>query len=76
MIEADKKICLKSEGLALNSMTICTTFGAEALDPMIWTRIDGTRYVVIGQGEFQSQKADRTYERMVANSPNNITLFR
>ena len=27
MIEADKKICLKSEGTSLNSENICTTFG-------------------------------------------------
>lgn len=76
MIEADKKICLTSEGSSLNSASICTTFGAGAPDSMVWTRIDGKRYVVIGQGEFQSRKSDGTYERMVANSPNNITLFK
>ncbi len=43
---------------------------------MIWTRIDGMRYVVIGQGDFQSRKSDGTYERMVANNPNNVTLFK
>jgi hypothetical protein len=51
MIEADKRICLKSSGNSLNSETICTTFGDAAfLDPSVvtWTRpIDGKPYVIL-----------------------------
>lgn len=57
IIEANKKICLKSEGTSMNSESICTTFGngAAITTPRIeqWTRIDGTQFVNIGVGEYQ-----------------------
>jgi hypothetical protein len=78
MIEADKQICLKSEGTSLNEQTICTTFGAEAPASMIWTRpIDGKQYVMLGQGDFQYQTTlGGAYTSSGINSPNNVTLFK
>lgn len=78
MIEANKKICIKSEGTSLNSENICTTFGEGAPTSMLWTRpIDGKKYVVIGQGDFQYQNilAGPYYVNSVNNS-NDITLFK
>ncbi len=81
MIEADKRICLKSGGNALNSETICTTFGDAALldpDVVTWTRpIDGKPYVILGQGEFQYQEVigGPFYVRSTSG-PNNIDLFK
>jgi hypothetical protein len=78
MIAADKQICLKSSGVALNTQTICTTFGAEAPVSMIWTRpIDGKKYVVLGQGDFQYQNTlGGPYYRDSINSSNNVILFK
>lgn len=76
MIEADRKICIKSEGSSLNTQALCTTFGQETPTSMIWTRIDGKKYIVLGQGDFQSRKSDGTYELNSVNHPNSITLFK
>ncbi len=56
IIEASKKICLKSEGMSMNSESICTSFGEAAnISPRIeqWTRVDGTQFVNIGAGDYQ-----------------------
>lgn len=56
ILEANKKICLKSEGTSMNSESICTTFGAAAsISPTIsqWTRRDGVGFVNIGAGDYQ-----------------------
>jgi hypothetical protein len=78
MIEANKKICIKSEGTSLNSESICTSFGEGAPASMVWTRpIDGKRYVVIGQWDFQYQNTQGgPYYVNSVNHPNDVTLFK
>ncbi len=78
MIEADRKICIKSEWASLNSQEICTTFGAHATSNQFWTRpIDGKKYVVLGQGDFQYQTT-LAWPYSVENiaNPNNVVLFK
>jgi hypothetical protein len=81
MIEADKEICLKSSGPALNSETLCTTFGnAASLDTSVvtWTRYDGQKYVILGNWEFQYQTMTGWpyYVKKLTYKPNNINLFK
>jgi len=57
ILEANKKLCITSNGSSLNSETLCTTFGNAAdLDPtriQKWQRADGVWFVNIGVGDYQ-----------------------
>lgn len=81
MIEADKKTCLQSNGTSLNSEIICTTFGEAAAissNLHVFTRYDGKKYVLIGNGDYQYQTAPGSpYSGMsLKNNANNISLFK
>ena len=58
IIPASKRICLKSEGSALNSASICTTFGEAGTNLSKWTRADGEQFVNMGQGYYQILNLD------------------
>lgn len=81
MIEADKGICLKSEGTSLNSERICTTFGNAVTNAnkdhleLLQTLPNGKQYVILGSGDYQYQNADSSYSVSTIQNPNNIKLF-
>lgn len=58
IIPASKRICLKSEGSALNGASICTTFGEAGTNLSKWTRADGEQFVNMGQGYYQILNLD------------------
>jgi hypothetical protein len=81
MIEASKRICITSTGSSLSSQTLCTTFG----EAVVWQsgihtfqRFDGTKYIVLGNGEYQYQTgAAMPYQQQeLTTNSNNINLFR
>lgn len=81
MIEADKKTCLQSTGNSLNSEIICTSFGdASALSSNVhvFTRYDGKKYVVIGNGDYQYQTGPLSafYVNSLQTNSNSINLFK
>jgi hypothetical protein len=78
VIEKDKKICLTSDGINLNSRTdICTTFGANAVADRLITFNNGAKeYVVIGKGYYQRIIGGVTTEYTATNNKDSITLFR
>lgn len=81
MIEADKKTCLQSSGNSLNSETICTSFGDASIlssNVHVFTRYDGKKYVVIGNGDYQYQTGPLSafYVNSLQSNSNSINLFK
>lgn len=64
ILPEDKTLCLRSSGTALNSNTICTTFGSA------WAgikNINGKNYVVLGNGSYQVRDAAGNYSDVYIN---------
>lgn len=82
MIEENKKICLDgaNDGI-IGSTMLCTTFGDAAKNSpgiQIFDRpTDGTKYVMIGKGNYQYQQAaGGVYYVGNSESVNTINLFK
>lgn len=78
-IEADKDICLASEGSSLNRNTICAKFGDLVPSSMKFIiPATGKQYVLMGVGDFQIRQIDGTYTQYTAgsNNPSAVDLFK
>jgi hypothetical protein len=74
ILEADKKICLVSDGAAMNSNRICTSFGIAGSGLQSFTS-GGKTYVIIGEGFYQIRNGTG-YLQYYANSSPSLNLFR
>jgi hypothetical protein len=78
IIEADKLVCLKSDGVTLNNNNLCTRFGdLVPPGPMRFTPPgSSTGYIVMGRWYYQIRQLDGSYVQVFASNPNNIDLFK